>query len=357
MVAHPSQSQAPRRWHHRKHCGGGDSGRGCGWMTTLPKLTVVLVVFGSQRHNPFVASSAAFQSLSLSCPSSPLAFLQRSTRAPSRAARSVRPKATFATTITRMAASKKSQNDDDGELLGKNPGMGEAFRQLESLRSLDDPEEYIPAPEKIKLDQQALADTSGLSGTTAAAGGTSTGTETVSTMEQDFEVYKDMAAELERNEDDAAYAELLQELGGSALQTDDVYSQVLNDLGGTSSTSGSGGNAAMPTQGQASSASTLSTDEFMEQALQEALKEVKVNNPKLSNNILNDKEIMAEIEDIFERGNEKLMASLEEIRQEQVCVVMCAAVSLSPCICERHAIGVWYGMKRLTASWYCCCLL
>jgi hypothetical protein len=48
------------------------------------------------------------------------------------------------------------------------------------------------------------------------------------------------------------------------------------------------------------------------------LKEVKVNNPSISKSILDDKEIMKEIEVIFERGNEKLMASLEEIRTEQV---------------------------------------
>jgi hypothetical protein len=48
------------------------------------------------------------------------------------------------------------------------------------------------------------------------------------------------------------------------------------------------------------------------------MKEVKLNNPSIAESILDDKEIMKEIEVIFERGNEKLMASLEEIRKEQV---------------------------------------
>jgi hypothetical protein len=66
-------------------------------------------------------------------------------------------------------------------------------------------------------------------------------------------------------------------------------------------------------------------EEFMNQALDEALKEVKVNKPSSVDSILDDKEIMQEIGAIFERGNDKLMESLEEMRREQVrlCALAC----------------------------------
>ena len=77
----------------------------------------------------------------------------------------------------------------------------------------------------------------------------------------------------------------------------------------------------------------------MQDALQEALQQVKVNNPRMSDSILDDQEIMREIEGIFEQGNEKLMASLEEIRREQVrgfvCLVFCYRAE-KPCCNFLH---------------------
>ena len=206
--------------------------------------------------------------------------------------------------------------------------MAEAFRQLESLKSLDDPEEYIPAPDKINVDV-ALADTSKtilLASTTDNAAAAS--------PEQDFAVYRNMMEEMEVEESAVSYTEVLDELGGSALQTDDTYSQIMTELGGTKkmkpmSTSESfsswtktprapnGDDVADATP--KSNGATLSNEQLLDEALKEALNEVQLNNPQISErSILNDQEIMQEIESIFDRGSAQLIEGLEEIRREQV---------------------------------------
>lgn len=204
--------------------------------------------------------------------------------------------------------------------------MAEAFRQLESLKSLDDPEEYLPAPDKINVNV-ALADTSK---TILLA------TDNTASPEQDFAVYRNMMEEIEVEESAVSYAEVLYELGGSALQTDETYSQIMTELGGTkmkpSTTSFSSwakttrapnvvlnnddDNDATP---KSHGAATLSNEQLLDEALKEALNEVQLNNPQLSErSILNDQEIMQEIESIFDRGSAQLIEGLEEIRREQV---------------------------------------
>ena len=232
--------------------------------------------------------------------------------------------------LTRQYQAKSigDDDDDDHDNQAPVPGMAEAFRQLESLKSLDDPEEYIPAPDKINVDV-ALADTSKtilLASTTDNAAAAS--------PEQDFAVYRNMMEEMEVEESAVSYAEVLDELGGSALQTDDTYSQIMTELGGTKkmkpmSTSESfsswtktprapnGDDVADATP--KSNGATLSNEQLLDEALKEALNEVQLNNPQISErSILNDQEIMQEIESIFDRGSAQLIEGLEEIRREQV---------------------------------------
>jgi hypothetical protein len=217
---------------------------------------------------------------------------------------------------------KTNKNDDgDGKNDQQQPGMAEAFRQFKSLKSLDDPEEYIPAPEKINVDA-ILADSSDI---LSSAATTSISPET------DFATYRNMMLELEENEVAESYTEVLDELGGSTLQTDDTYSQIITELGGTkvtspqaSSTSNKIPNDEIIVVDSSNNigSKSVSNEQFFEDALKEALNDVKLNNPQLGTNndsILNDKEIMREIENIFDRGNQQLMESLEEMRREQVC--------------------------------------
>ena len=189
--------------------------------------------------------------------------------------------------------------------------MAEAFSQLDALTSLsDDDKPARPPPTKKKID----ADTSNLPDDAKSK---------EASFEQEMEVYKDMVGELEQNEEAEAYADIMSELGGSMKQTDDTYSQVMSELGGTPKPQGKKElekTAAEPltTLNVDDSDSTVDTEKFMDSALEEALKEVKVHNPKMDSSVLDDEEIMKEIEDIFNQGNEKLLASLDEIRREQV---------------------------------------
>ena len=235
---------------------------------------------------------------------------------------------------TRQNVKSTDGGDDNENAQPRQPGMADAFRQLESLKSLDDPEEYIPAPEKINVDA-VLADSSTLLSLTAA---------TVSTVspEQDFAVYKNMMQEIEEEESAVSYAEVLDELGGSALQTDDTYSQIISELGGTkmksSSPSSSSSSSSFSSWTKKSvpeevvdvvnstseGGVSLSNEQLLDDALKEALNEVQLNNPQLNErSILNDKEMMKEIEDIFDRGNAQLIEGLDEIRREQVRSIFC----------------------------------
>ena len=67
------------------------------------------------------------------------------------------------------------------------------------------------------------------------------------------------------------------------------------------------------------------TDDMMKRALQEALIEVRKTAPldlaSDPRSILNDKEMMKELNAIFDRANEQLLASISDIRKEQVRVV------------------------------------
>ena len=242
--------------------------------------------------------------------------------------------------LTRSHAAKPKDDEDDNDATQQQPGMVDAFRQLESLKSLDDPEEYIPAPDKINVNA-ALADTA----STILSSIAETSSTTIS-PEQDFAVYRNMLEEIEEEEGAASYTEVLDELGGSALQTDDTYSQIMTELGGTKVVKPSSSSFSSWTTNKKSAPDDevvevyrkrsdgsdiqLSNERLLDDALKEALNEVQLNNPqqqlfneRSSSSILNDKEMMQEIESIFERGNAQLIESLEEIRREQVRFLFC----------------------------------
>jgi hypothetical protein len=176
----------------------------------------------------------------------------------------------------------KSEDDEDADDDASDPGMADAFRQLGDLdsSSLPDVTESTKTPTFSSPDDP-------LPVVEAAP------------PEQEVQMYKAMVKELEQQNEDDLYSNVLADMGGSSVPKEPAASPLSVDVINADTTLGE-------------------TDEFMNKALEEALKEVKVNNPSISKSILDDKEIMKEIEVIFERGNEKLMASLEEIRTEQV---------------------------------------
>jgi predicted ArsR family transcriptional regulator len=71
-------------------------------------------------------------------------------------------------------------------------------------------------------------------------------------------------------------------------------------------------------------------DMFMNNALAEALAEARAKTPDElkadAENALDDEEMMKEIEEVFEKANQELLASLEDIRTEQVHQLHCIIV-------------------------------
>lgn len=196
----------------------------------------------------------------------------------------------------RTVTSLHAESDDNQDAAAV-PGMADAFRQLDALESLGSDEDAAEPAEKTQLPPPIDSTAASISSPEDVPA-----TE-AATPEKEVQMYKEMVKELEQQNED------------------DLYSNVLSEMGGTQPAPPP---AAVNPEAQSSSAEPTTTalnsdtEEFMNQALAEAMAEVKVNNPSIADSILDDKEIMKEIEEIFERGNEKLMESLEEIRQEQV---------------------------------------
>lgn len=208
-----------------------------------------------------------------------------------------------AATSWRLSLSKDDSDKD------AQSGMDEAFRQLNSLDSLGDG----PKGEStVKMDEQSKAQ---LSSAEEAS------------LEEEVRLFKGM---LQDSEQDAS----------------ELYSDVMKEMGGTPKAEG------MPKEKrdpeiyiqERSSGSIPRSEEdaqkFMDQAIQEALEEAKSMAPdgrKMSDSILDDEEIMKEIEEIFEKGNEKLLASLEEIRKEQQALAKASAEQRSKVAMDNMA--------------------
>lgn len=197
----------------------------------------------------------------------------------------MRATATIAAPSRTTTLAFATKDDDDDEEEQPDPGMAAAFRQLDNLKSLDDggdknKPKQTPRPKK-PID---------------ASNVNVQGTEAVS-PEKEVQLYKEMVQELEETDEDDLYSNVLKDMGGSPAMTTPTPSIQTDQAEGT-----------LP----------KTTEDFMNQALDEALKEVKIKNSSSVDSILDDKEIMQEIEAIFERGNEQLMESLEEMRREQV---------------------------------------
>lgn len=199
-------------------------------------------------------------------------------------------------TVLRFAKQDKKQSDDgdeDDEEVAL--GMEQAFEKLESLASLD--EDSVSAPPKKRPTTKETSSSS-------------------LPLEQEIEVYKNLVGESESKQD--------------------VYSDVLADMVTEKSTSSS-------TSAASSTSSNILDDPAMQQALAEAMQEAAAKNPNTaSSSPLDDQEIMEEIKVIMERGNAELLASLEEIRQEQVRIRRCGFIFVLNTLvvaCERKREG------------------
>ena len=192
---------------------------------------------------------------------------------------------------TRYATNKDKDNDDND----LPPGMADAFRRLESLESVgdDDSKEQPKMPSK----QQAAEQMKQVAKSVLPAN------KQPVPLEKEAQMYQEMVKELE------------------SMNEDQLYESILMDMGDDEPTRKPKANAVVepsPLTQSLPQATGGVNDELMNQALEAAISEIDKDYPALKDSILNDKELMKEIEAIFDKGNEKLMLSLEDIRKEQV---------------------------------------
>lgn len=190
-----------------------------------------------------------------------------------------------------MFAAKKDNggdgNNNNDEL---SKGMEDAFRQLEELNSFGDDSFTVPE-RKVKQDEAFAKAMQELDLKEIQQ---QTGTSAPTTPEAEAALYTDMAKEI------------------SGTSEMDIIDDLKSDLGSDSKTS-------IPRFDPESRES----EKFMEKAFDEALEEAKAKGGEESivvdkESILDNKEIMKEIEAIFDKANEQLLEGLEEIRAEQI---------------------------------------
>jgi hypothetical protein len=190
-----------------------------------------------------------------------------------------------------VAAKDKMNSEDEEETL---TGMDAAFRQLGALDSLGE-KGTQSSTTTVQLDEASKAELK----------------NEAPSLEQQVKLFKGLLEDSEQDQGDL-YSDVIKEMGGTPVEQQFPPEQQIIVEETTLPTSS---NSDIPPSEQ-------DTQKFMDRAIQEALEDARKMAPgdarKMSDSILDDEEIMKEIEEIFERGNEKLMAGLEEIRQEQV---------------------------------------
>lgn len=221
-----------------------------------------------------------------------------------------------------LALLAREKDDDDHDGSG-TAGMEDAFRQLDALQSLDDDDDVGSDPKAAAVGGSGRKKITKPDGDELVAPD-GDGAAALS-PEKEVKVYQDMVKDLEEKEEDELYSDVMSDLAGGKSASASIPRKAPPSSGRSAGGgAGKGFDRKVTTvaveegETQQPPPSEEDAEEFMNQALKEALEDVKVQNPSISDSILDDREIMKEIEAIFERGNDKLMESLEEIRKEQV---------------------------------------
>jgi len=215
----------------------------------------------------------------------------------------------FATVVNLPLLAKKGEDDD-------RSGMNDAFASLNDL-SADD-----------------FADDLQIEGSSRPSPALSS--KPIVVDEKEIKKYTEMYEQMEKDDSGDVYSDILGDMGmtptSSAPSKSDSAgkgfgkevgssksSPVMNDADGIGSLV-----AGDEDQLIASDISPQDTDEFMAKALKEAMKEVEKQNKasgidprSLESSILNDKEMMKEINAVFDKANDQLLEGIKEIREEQ----------------------------------------
>mmetsp|Transcript_19610 Transcript_19610/g.24181 ORF Transcript_19610/g.24181 Transcript_19610/m.24181 type:complete len:385 (-) Transcript_19610:42-1196(-) len=213
---------------------------------------------------------------------------------------------------------KSGDNEEEDD----RSGMIDAFASFDQLssndfESLDDNAiNEKKTTTSIKVDNDVLSD---------VTLGSADNDEIIGDQVQ---LYAEMYKELETEGEEAIYDNIMGEMTGS----DTKSNRIMIDADGIGSLSES--------DEETLTAVELSqdTDEFMNRALKEAMDEVTKTtsnalgteeNRELAESILNDEDMMKEINAIFDRANDQLLAGVSEIRDDQAALTKLSADSRS----------------------------
>jgi hypothetical protein len=214
----------------------------------------------------------------------------------------------------------KENDHDDEQSPDDRAGMGNAFQSLDDLSALDfGVVEDVVQPNKvsktIKADEGLLKELN--------VGSVSRDDDDDNTSSLDeVKLYKEMYEEIETEGEDGVYDDILSDLNADSSNNNDKASTISET---TILTDADGIGTLNDDQEGTLTAVEISqdTEKFMKIALEEAIDDVKLKSTSdieaaLPDDILNDKEIMKEIDAIFEKANDKLLDSIADMKKEQV---------------------------------------
>jgi hypothetical protein len=211
------------------------------------------------------------------------------------------------------------RNDDDGAdgSAESEIGMDRAFEQLDSLPSSLFEDDSGEGPgRKSTVDEKLIAPTDLVIEQNTPA------------LEEQVSLYKGMMEEVEKKGEDDLYSDMLADMleGSDIASTSSKQQQrQAKKEAPEEDEQPSLLSALLSAQQQATDTKPKTTDELIDNVLHEVFQEI--NKPGTSatgetttplvSELQNDQSLRKEIEAIFERGNEQLLQSLEEMRQEQ----------------------------------------
>lgn len=204
---------------------------------------------------------------------------------------------------TSLSKLSNSKSEDD------RTGMENAFASLEDLSSLDE----IGTPAKSsesKLDLSKID--------------ISPEDEMAELSPDEVKLYKDMYAEVNDDDGESIYNDLLGEMNGEKeFKSGDGFGKkkAVVDTPSNVPLDDADGIGEINLDEEQLTAVNLSqdTDEFMKKALEEALEDARVQtkSTSISDSILNDEELMKEINAVFDKANAQLLDSIQDIKKEQ----------------------------------------
>ena len=214
----------------------------------------------------------------------------------------------------------KDDDNDDEEEQDDREGMENAFRSLDGLSSIDLTDDDTPTitPTNTDSEENFSKSMSELEQILKASDLEPAKLES----EEEMKMYADMYNELQEDGEEKMYDDIFKNMGGgkgpklTIENAVDAEEKVLDDADGIGMTTDD--------DEIQISAEELSQDskDFMEKAVKEALAEAKTMGAPVSssdpNSIFKDEEMMKELNEIFDKANDQLLASIAEMKEEQV---------------------------------------